>query len=96
MWNILDLSYSLSLLQEREVVVREPTGILREATWEERDHMMQVYFPALGRKMWLPHMLTDEGLVLLLEAGRYLEVLDVACLQCEPDSADYIRVSGTS
>ena len=78
------------------MVVRETTGILREATWEERDRMMQVYFPALGRRMWLPHMLSNEGLVPLLEAGRYREVLDVACLQCEPDSADYIRVCGST
>ena len=73
--------------------MREPTGVLRQATWEERDRMMQVYFPSLGRKMWLPHMLTEEGLLPVLEAGRYRDILDMACLQCEADSADYIRVS---
>jgi hypothetical protein len=84
-----------SLLQDREVVVREPTGVLREATWEERDRMMQVYFPSLGRRMWLPHMLTEEGLLPVLEAGRYGDILDMACIQREPDSEDYIRVSTT-
>ena len=57
--------------------------------------MMQVYFPSLGRRMWLPHMLTEEGLVPVLEAGRYRDILGMACLQCEPDSQDYIRVSTT-
>lgn len=75
------------------MVVRESNGVLRDATWEERDRMMQVYFPSLGRKMWLPHMLTDEGLIPVLDAGRYKDILDRVCLQCDPDSADYIRVS---
>lgn len=75
------------------MVVRESNGVLREATWEERDRMMQVYFPSLGSNMWLPHMLTNEGLIPVLEAERYRDILDMACLQCEPDSADYIRVS---
>ena len=74
-------------------MVRESSGVLRDATWEEQDCMMQVYFPSLGKKMWLPHMLTEEGLIPVLEAGWYKDVLDMACLQCEPDSADYIRVS---
>ena len=29
-------------LQSRRIVVRELNGILREATWEERDRMCQV------------------------------------------------------
>ena len=74
-------------------MVREPDGLLREATWEERDRMMEVYFPKPGRKMWLPHVLTAKGLVPVLEAGRYVDILDMACFQCEPDSADYMRVS---
>ena len=72
--------------------MREPAGILREATWEERDRMMQVYFPSLGRRMRLPHVLSAEGLLPVLEAGHYRDILDMACLQCEPDSSDYIRV----
>lgn len=79
--------------QDRHVVVREASGALREATWEERDRMMQVYFPSLGRKMWLPHMLTEEGLIPMLEEGRYRDILERVCLQCEPDSSDHIRVS---
>ena len=73
--------------------MHELSGELREATWEERDRMMQVYFPSLGRKMWLPHMLTVEGLLPVLETERYRDILDMACLQCNPGSADYIRVS---
>lgn len=38
-------------LQSRRIVVRELNGILREATWEERDRMCQVetcQYHALG------------------------------------------------
>ena len=79
--------------QDRQVVVREPSGVLREGTWEERDRMMHVYFPSLGRKMWLPHMLTEEGLIPVLEEGWYGDILERVCLQFEPNSSDYIRVS---
>ena len=73
-------------------MVREPTGTLREATWEERDRLCQLYFPKPGRKLWLPKLLTEDHLPSVLERGYYIHALDCVCAQCQPDSLDYIRV----
>ena len=54
--------------------------------------MCQIYFPKEGRKIWLPTLLTPEQLPDVLERGHHLHVLDLVCVQCEPDSSDYIRV----
>ncbi|CAI9565558.1 unnamed protein product, partial [Staurois parvus] len=45
-----DITYSTPH-QERFIVVRETNGVLRKATWEERDRMIQVYFPLQGRRL---------------------------------------------
>ena len=36
--------------------------MLRQATWQERDRMCQIYFPIEGRKLELPNMLKSEHL----------------------------------
>ena len=82
-----------SLAQLRSIVVREPDGVLRQATWEERDRMCQAFFPALGRKMWLPKALSDEVLSSTLDSMLHVKVLDLVCAQCDPQSHDYHRVS---
>ena len=79
-------------LQDRQIVVRQIDGTLREANWEERDRMCQMFFPKLGRKMWQPRMLHPKQLPEVLGLGHHLTVLDCVCVQCAPDSADYIRV----
>lgn len=43
-------------------MVREPNGILRKATWEERDRLVQVYFPKVGRKLSAPLIFKEENL----------------------------------
>ena len=43
-------------------MVREPNGVLREATWEERERMNYMYLPREGQFYQLPAMLTDEFL----------------------------------
>ena len=43
--------------------------------------------------MCLPTVLTEEGLETALKSQFHVNVLDRICLQCEPDSEDYIRVS---
>lgn len=52
----------MSFQQERFIVVREPNGILRKATWEERDRLIQVYFPKEGRKLTAPLLFKEENL----------------------------------
>ena len=77
-------------------MVRETSGVLRQASWEERDRMYQVFFPTLGRKMWLPKALSAEVLPSLLHSRLHLDVLDLVCVQCDPQSQDYHRVSAAS
>ena len=48
--------------QTRSITIREPSGRLRKATWEERDRMNFIYFPKPGRKYEVPELLKDEGL----------------------------------
>lgn len=86
-------------MQDRYIVVRETDGRLRQARWEERDRMNQIYFPKEGRHLTLPQMLTSSHLPHVLQGGashRHEEVLDLCNLQCEPDSPDYIRVGHCS
>ena len=76
--------------------MREVDGTLRDASWGERDRMCQLFFPKLGRKMNLPQMLQCHQLPEVLSLDHHLLVLDVANVQCEPDSKEYIRVRETS
>ena len=41
-------------MQQRYMVVRETDGVLRTASWEERDKLNQIYFPIDGREIELP------------------------------------------
>jgi len=49
-------------MQRRTVVVREPTGVLRFATPEERDRAIQVYFPRPSKMYAMPKMFTEQHL----------------------------------
>jgi len=45
------------------VIVREnSTGVLREASWDERDRMQYMYWPKEGQRHEIIEMLTDEHL----------------------------------
>ncbi|XP_038158257.1 28S ribosomal protein S22, mitochondrial [Cyprinodon tularosa] len=86
-----DITYNIPH-RERFIVVREPDGTLRKATWEERDRLIQVYFPRQGRKL-TPHLLfKEENLKTVFSQDRHEDVLDLCLVQFEPDSSDYIRV----
>lgn len=82
--------------RERFIVVREPAGTLRKATWEERDRLIQVYFPKEGRKLTAPPVFKEENLKMMYAQNRHAEVLNRCLVQFEPDSADYIRVHGAT
>lgn len=71
------------------------SGKLRQATAAERDRLCQTFMPKPGRKIWLPTLLTEEELPHVLERGHIKHSLDVACVQCPPNSPDYIRVHQT-
>ena len=44
------------------MVVREPGGVLRFATPEERDRALQVYFPRPGKMYVMPKMFCEDQL----------------------------------
>ena len=58
-------------IQNRRVVVREPTGDLREAQWEERERMNFIYFPREGQAYELQSMLTDKHLPVSYVSTHY-------------------------
>lgn len=86
-----DITYSIPH-RERFIVVREPDGTLRKANWEERDRLIQVYFPKEGRKLTPPLLFKEENLKLVFSQDRHEDVLDLCLVQFEPDSSEYIRV----
>ncbi|XP_069549024.1 small ribosomal subunit protein mS22 [Brachyistius frenatus] len=86
-----DITYNIPH-RERFIVVREPNGTLRKATWDERDRLIQVYFPKEGRKLTAPLIFKEENLKMVFSQDRHEDVLDLCLVQFEPDSSEYIRV----
>ncbi|KAG8511443.1 LOW QUALITY PROTEIN: 28S ribosomal protein S22, mitochondrial, partial [Galemys pyrenaicus] len=86
-----DISYSIPH-RERFIVVREPSGTLRKASWEERDRMIQIYFPKEGRRVLTPIIFKEENLKTMYSQDRHADVLNLCVAQFEPDSADYIKI----
>ncbi|EHH54015.1 hypothetical protein EGM_14747, partial [Macaca fascicularis] len=74
------------------IVIREPSGTLCKASWEERDWMMQVYFPKEGRKVLTPIIFKEENLRTMYSKDRHADVLNLCFAQFEPDSTEYIQV----
>ncbi|KAM6933789.1 small ribosomal subunit protein mS22 [Xenentodon cancila] len=86
-----DITYNIPH-KDRFIVVREPNGTLRKAAWEERDRLVQVYFPKEGRKLTAPLIFKEENLKMAFSQDRHEDVLNLCLVQFEPDSSDYIRV----
>ncbi|XP_075999742.1 small ribosomal subunit protein mS22 [Genypterus blacodes] len=86
-----DITYSIPH-RERFIVVREPSGTLRKASWEERDRLIQVYFPKEGRKIRPPLIFKEENLKRVFSEDRHSDVLELCLVQFEPDSPEYIKV----
>ncbi|KAL1259996.1 hypothetical protein QQF64_007823 [Cirrhinus molitorella] len=80
------------LEEERFIVVREPSGTLRKATWNERDRIIQVYFPKEGRKITPPPIFKEENLRMVFEQDRHEDVLNQCVVQFEPDSVEFKNV----
>lgn len=77
--------------QERFIVVRETDGKLRKAKWEERDRLLQVYYPKPLRSILKP-VWTDD-LSIPLSNKFHLNTLEQIYGQFETDSYDYIRLT---
>ena len=92
---LLSVSSSPSYLftsTPRAVVVRQPDGTLRNATWDEKMRMCQTFIPRPGREAFTPRMFHPEFLSHALQNVSASYLLDSACTQFEPDDPDYIRV----
>ncbi|XP_003740292.1 28S ribosomal protein S22, mitochondrial [Galendromus occidentalis] len=87
-----DISYGIPD-RSRPIVVREPNGVLRNASWEERDQMLQTYLTRPERESRTPPMFTEPHLTRILDKGWYIFVLDRACAQFEPDDEWFIAVT---
>lgn len=88
-----DISFGLSD-RKRYIVVRDLDGTLRQASWEERDRMNQIYNPQPGRKLVSYRVFQEENLKKVLDREEYEFVLDLACAQFEPDDPKYQQVAG--
>ncbi|XP_012890133.1 PREDICTED: 28S ribosomal protein S22, mitochondrial [Dipodomys ordii] len=86
-----DISYSIPH-RERFIVVREPSGTLRKASWEERDRMIQIYFPKQGRRVLPPVIFKEENIKTMYNQDRHADVLNLCVAQFEPDSKEYIQI----
>lgn len=78
---------------QRLIVKREPNGTLREADWDTKDRLNQIYFPIEGREIRTPLMFNDTYFENLLERKEYVFILDRACIQFEPNDPTYQRVT---
>ncbi|KAJ8256330.1 hypothetical protein COCON_G00184820 [Conger conger] len=86
-----DITFNISH-RERFIVIREPTGILRKASWEERDRVLQAYFPKPGRRLIAQPIFNEENLKAVYQQDRHEDILDLCLVQFEPDSSQYIKV----
>ncbi|XP_015216500.1 small ribosomal subunit protein mS22 [Lepisosteus oculatus] len=86
-----DITYNIPH-RERFIVIREPDGTLRKASWEERDRMLQIYFPKEGRRITPPPVFKEENLKVVFLQDRHQDILDLCLVQFEPDSSEYRRV----
>ncbi|XP_070609378.1 small ribosomal subunit protein mS22 [Erythrolamprus reginae] len=87
-----DLTYDIPH-NERFIVVRETNGVLRKAIWEERDRMVQTFFPKEGRRIFPSSIFSNKNAAMtIFLQDRHEEFLDRCLLQFDPDSADYIRI----
>lgn len=57
-----DITYGLKD-NDRIITIRESDGTLRYANWQERDRLVQTYFPKLGRNIEKPKMFQEEYLI---------------------------------
>lgn len=77
--------------QERFIVVRETDGKLRKANWDERDRMLQIYYPKTQRTIFKPYW--TEDLSIPFSNQFHLSMLEQIYGQYEADSPDYIRLT---
>ncbi|XP_068173860.1 small ribosomal subunit protein mS22 isoform X2 [Antennarius striatus] len=83
-----DITYDVPH-RERFIVVRETNGTLRKATWEERDRLIQVYFPRQGRKI-VPQSIFKEENLKLTGFKQYQSWTPCLYFLCESAHGTYV------
>jgi len=84
--------------QDRLIVIRDLDGSLRHADPMVRMKMNNIYFPSEARALTIPKMFTDPSVLKsVLERASpsdntYEFILDRACVQFDPDDAQYVSV----
>lgn len=78
--------------RNRFMTIREPNGLLRYPTLEERSRYTHMFYPGQGQ-IDIPKMFSGEHLEALLKRKEYVYVLDRACVQFEPDDPIYVQVN---
>ncbi|XP_039251177.2 small ribosomal subunit protein mS22-like [Styela clava] len=78
--------------RERFIVVRETNGKLRKANWDERDRLINLYYPVLGRKIVPPLLFKTQHLENVFEQNIHENALDQCVIQFEPDSPKYLEI----
>ncbi|ESO06118.1 hypothetical protein HELRODRAFT_64799, partial [Helobdella robusta] len=79
--------------RDRMLVVRDKEGVLRRCNREESDKILMLYYPQEGKMYNMPQMFQPQQLEVLLGKHQYEYVLNVACVQFEPDDPNYTRVT---
>ncbi|XP_059154153.1 small ribosomal subunit protein mS22-like [Physella acuta] len=88
----VDVSFGLHD-RKRSVVIRDPQGTLKEASWDVKERMNQIFNPKEGKQYFKPKMFEEQILEKLIADGKYVYILDRACCQFEPDDPDFIRTT---
>lgn len=79
--------------KSRLMSVREPNGLLRWPTFNERSRMNNLFFPQKERSIEVPKLFTvKELLQSVLNRGDYVYLLDRACLQFEPNDPQFVQI----
>lgn len=78
---------------DRLMSVREPNGILRYPTHEERSRLNHMFRPTDYSSIDPPRLFEPERLADLLRRKEYVFILNRACIQFEPDDPRFIEIS---
>lgn len=89
-----DITYGVKNT-DRIIVVRDTDGVLRNADYKERQRLNQIYFPLEGREIDTPKLFQKEYLMDLLNREEYEFILDLACVQFEPNDPEYHAITET-
>lgn len=87
-----DVSFGIKDM-DRSVVIRQPDGVLKEANYEIKKRVCQIFNPSHGRSFSEPKIFEPDNFKRLLEENKYEFLLDRACLQFEPCEARYHEIT---